>query len=429
MKLIPVSGFNKVEGNLFYVEDEKSQKGYVLDMGIDVEMALFHKDKPLNLMTREEAIRREIVPDDSIVPKEKVAKILIGHAHYDHIGAVPLLERQYNAPILGTHFTIEVLKKLFRDRNERSKNKLVKVRENSSFEEVEFVKVNHSIPQATSIVLNTKEGRVVYLQDFKFDKFSKFGRINVKRFKELGQEGVKVMIIESLYVDHYGYCPSERTAKLMLENVIEQEKDSFLILTTYSSHIERIEAMVEALRKAGKEPIILGRSMEKYVKTANDKGITRINAPIFYTPNKVREVLKDIDRSKHALIVTGNQGEPGSLLDRFANDFYEHFKIEKNDVIIFSNTIIPAEVNRSLRALLEQKLRKKGARIIKDVHVSGHAYREEVRKMINLLNPEYIVPGHQDYQRRSALAMLAEEEGYEIGKNVLLLNEKEVKKL
>jgi ribonuclease J len=130
MKLIPVSGFNKVEGNLFYVEDEKSQKGYVLDMGIDVEMALFHKDKPLNLMTREEAIRREIVPNDAIVPKEKVSKILISHAHYDHIGAVPLLERQYNAPILGTHFTIEVLKKLFRDRNERSKNKLVKLREN-----------------------------------------------------------------------------------------------------------------------------------------------------------------------------------------------------------------------------------------------------------------------------------------------------------
>ena len=429
MRLLAVSGFNKVGGNMFYVEDEKKKEGYIFDMGIDVEMALFHKDKPLSLMSREEAIKRQIVPDDSLVPKQRVKKIMVSHAHYDHVAAVPVLEKQYNAFIVSAPFTIEVLKKLSNDRRERIKNRMIKVEPNGKFQNVEMVKVNHSIPHACAVSLETSEGRFVYMQDFKIDNHSMFGKINLKRFKELGQEGVKVLMIESLYVDSSGYSPSERVAKTMVEDVIEKEQDNFIILTTYSSHIERIKTMVDTLRKFGKEPIIMGRSMEKFVKTAQDHNIAEIDAPIYHNPREIPKVLKEIDRSKHALIVTGNQGEPGSLLDRLANDHYPHFKIEKEDVVIFSSTVIPSPINMSMRALLEQKLTKKGARVIKDVHVSGHAYREEIRKMIRILNPEYIIPGHQDIRKRSSLANLAAEEGYIIGKEVLLLNEKEFKRI
>jgi ribonuclease J len=429
MKLLAVSGFNKVGGNMFYIEDEKKKEGYIFDMGIDVEMALFHKDKPLSLMSKEEAIKKQIIPDDSLVPKQKVRKIIVSHAHYDHVAAVPLLERDYNAFIVSSPFTIEVLKKLSNDRRERIKNKMIKVEPNNKFQNVEMVKVNHSIPQACAAVVETSEGKFVYMQDFKIDNHSMFGKINLKRFKEIGQEGVKVLMIESLYSDHSGYSPSERVAKTMVEDVIEKEQDNFLILTTYSSHIERIKTMVDTLKKYGKEPLILGRSMEKFVKTAQDHKIAEIDAPVYYNPKDVANILKEVDREKHALIVTGNQGEQGSLLDRLANDHYPHFKIEKEDVVIFSSTVIPSPINMSMRALLEQKLTKKGARVIKDVHVSGHAYREEIRKMIRILNPEYIIPGHQDIRKRSVLASLAAEEGYIVGKDVLLLNEKEFKRI
>ncbi|HIQ50970.1 MAG TPA: MBL fold metallo-hydrolase [Nautiliaceae bacterium] len=429
MRVMAVSGFNKVGANMFYVEDEKKKESYIFDMGIDVEMALFHNDKPYSLMSKEEAVKRQIVPDDSLVPKNKVKKIIISHAHYDHVAGTPVLERDYNAFIISTPFTIEVLKKLSNDRKERIKNKMIKVNPNGRFHNVEFVKVNHSIPQACSVVVDTSEGKFIYMQDFKIDNNSVFGKINLKRFKEIGQEGVKVLLMESLYSSSSGYSPSEQVAKVMIQDVIEKEQDNFLILTTYSSHIERIKSMVDTLKKYGKEPIILGRSMEKFVKTAQDMKLLEIDAPVYYNPQDIIKVLKEVDKEKHALIVTGNQGEPGSLLDRLANDHYPFFKIEKEDVVIFSSTVIPSPINMSIRALLEQKLMRKGARVIKDVHVSGHAYKEEMRKMIRILNPEYIIPGHQDVRKRSVLASLAAEEGYIIGKEVLLLNEKEFKRI
>jgi len=377
------------------------------------------------------------LPDDLYLERKglrnKVRALLISHAHLDHVGALQYNAYRYRADIVGTPYTTEVLKILVADSNTKISNRIKAVNPNSSYTvrgkknyKVEFLNITHSTIQSALIAVHTPEGIVLYANDYKLDNSPVFGdKPNYKRFKELSKIGIKALIVDCLYAPDDRKTPSEKIAKGLLEDVFftTENRNSGMIITTFSSHIARLKTITEFGTKLGREVIFLGRSLGKYVLAARNIG----KAPFFnqirlFTYRKqVERVLKRVNKNKnHYLVVcTGHQGEPGSILDRISRHQLP-LKLEEDDHIIFSSKTIPTPINELNKEQLENRLKKHKVRIFDSVHVSGHGAREDLRDLIKLTNPKHIIPSHGDLKKTSAGAKLAEEMGYKLGKTVHL---------
>jgi len=382
----------------------------------------------------------DALPDNLLLDKlglsNKIRAFLISHAHLDHVGALPYIAQHYKAEIAATPFTLEVLKSLLKDNNIQIRNRIRKVTPNSSFKikgnkeyDVEFINVTHSTPQTVLIAVHTPKGVVLYANDFKFDNFPVIGKKpNYERLREIGKEGVLALVVESLYAGQEGKTPSEKIAQNLLEDVLTttDNKDACIIVTTFSSHIARLKSIVHFAKQIGRKVVFLGRSLRKYVTAAIDLKLATFahGIKLLSYKNEVEKALKTIskNRDEYVIVCTGHQGESGSILDRLTRGELP-FTLQREDHVIFSSRTIPSPVNIANRAQLEKKLKEKGVRIFADVHVSGHANREDLRDLIKMLNPQHIIPAHGDMAKLTSLAELATEQGYKLGKNLHIMQD------
>ncbi len=430
MEIFAISGYEEVGRNMTCIE--VGGERVILDMGIRVDRILIHEDIDISKLSKEDLMKKEIIPDDTYIHSAKA--IIISHGHLDHYGAVSFLAGKYNAPIISLPFTLELcrMEKVRNDLYRIDYGDIIQIGRNIS---VEFVYVTHSIPQTAIVILHTNEGKIVYACDFKFDDTPTLGsKPDYDRLKEIGSEGVKLLIVETTRIEEYGRCPSERIIYYMLENIVDKLGDKGVIFTTFSSHIERINNLIEILnrKQIDREILILGRSMERYLTAAIETGLINIpkNVHIFGKPEHVVEILKEVrkKKDKYILIATGHQGEKDAILTRIANGKLP-YKIEQGDEVYFLAGTIPNPLNIAQKYALETKLKMQGARIFKDIHVSGHAYREDHRDLLRMLNPEYIIPCHGDLRMISSYVELAEEEGYRLNKDIFILRNNQGKRI
>lgn len=379
------------------------------------------------------------LPDDLYLDKfglrNKVRAILISHAHLDHVGGVPYLSDRYNADIVGSPFTMEVLKTLMRDNNQGIRNKIVPVKLNATYVvrgksgnyKVEFINMTHSTIQSTCIAVHTPEGIVIYANDFKLDNSPIFGdKPNYQRLKELSRIGVRALIVDCLYAPDDRKTPSEKIAKGLLEDVFfsTENRNSGMVITTFSSHIARLKTITEFGQRLGREVVFLGRSLSKYVQAAKNIGKADFarNVRILTYRRQLEKGLEKVSKNKpkYLVVCTGHQGEPGSILDRISRGQL-HLKLNSNDQVIFSSKTIPTPVSEANKEQLTKRLKKFQVRIFDNVHVSGHGGREDLRDLINLTRPEHVIPSHGDLKKTTAGATLAVEMGYKLNRTVHLM--------
>lgn len=432
MKIFTIGGYSEVGKNMTAVEI--GEDVIIFDMGLHLPPIVELEERE-NLMHEKKLRSIGAIPQDTILDKiglrGKVRAILISHAHLDHVGAVQYIAERYNAEVVGTPFTLAVLNKLLEDGDTRLHNRVREISPNSSYTlrgkssdyKVDFINITHSTLQASLIALHTREGVVLYANDFKFDNTPQLGlKPNYEKLREIAKEGVKVMIVESLYATEERKTPSEKVARSLLEDVMltTDNKNSAMVITTFSSHIARLKSIVDFGKQLNRKILFVGRSLNKYVSAAKQTRLCPFEKSIFLIPyrRQVESELKKASKNKdrYLVVCTGHQGEPGSVLDRISRGELP-FHLSPRDHVIFSSKTIPTEINIANKSQMEKRLKSTGVRIFNEVHVSGHAGREDLRDFITMLSPEHIIPAHGDLNKLSALCELSTEMGYKLGKN------------
>ena len=428
-----VSGYDEVGKNMnaIRVDDEV----VILDMGLHLDNYIKTVgEEDVEKINVKELIKNKAIPNDSVIKdwKPKVKAIIATHAHLDHIGAILYLANNYDCPIFGTPYTIEVLKTICRENKFKLKNKLKMLSKNAKYKisdniTIEFVNVTHSIPETVIAAIHTPKGIILYANDFKFDMFPTFGKkTSPERFKKLGK--VLALIVDSLYARDAIKTPSESVARAMLKDVMigVSSEGKAVIVTTFSSHIARLKSIVDYGKRMKRKIVFLGRSLAKYVEAAEKLNLVKFSKDVEIVKygNQIMKRLKELqkDKAKYLIVVTGHQGEPKAVLTKIANGVFD-FRIDKGDLVIFSCKVIPSPINQANRASLEANLVSKGARLFKDIHVSGHGAREDHREIIEMTRPKHVIPTHGDIGMRSALIDLASEMGYELEKSSHLMTD------
>jgi len=434
VEIVAVGGYEEVGRNMTAVRCGKDI--VIFDMGLRLDQVMIHEDAEIENMHSLDLIQMKAIPDDTMMNTVEgtVKAIVCTHGHLDHIGAIPKLAHRYNAPIISTPYTIELIRQQIAGEQKFGvNNKLFALRAGQRYTisptlTLEFVRVQHSIIDTVMGVLHTPHGAIVYANDFKLDRTPVIGDPpDFARLRQLGKEGVLALIVESTNIDVKGRTPSERVARDLLRDVITSYEDdkSAILVSTFSSHIARVKTIAECAHEIGRKPVLLGRSMERYSSTAEQMKLVAFPNTLSMFGNRrtvertMRRMIK-AGRDQFMPIVTGHQGEPGSVLTRIATDDTP-YKIEKGDKIIFSARVIPNPMNFGQRYMVETRLKMRGARIFEDLHVSGHAQREDHYELLHLLDPQHVIPSHGGMNFTGSYATFAEEVGYKFGNDLHIL--------
>ena len=432
--IVAVGGYEEVGRNMTAIRVGKDI--VVLDMGVRLDRIQIHEETEMEKMHSLDLIQMGAIPDDKVMNNVdgNVVGIVCSHGHLDHIGAIPKLAHRYKAPVYGTPFTAELIKqeieseRKFEVANKVNAVKCGEITELSRNISIELIRVQHSIIDCAFVAIHTPSGIILYACDFKIDRTPVIGEIpDFKRLKQIGKDGVLAMITESTNVNRSGKTPSENVARDLVWDALlgTEETESGVIVTTFSSHIARIKSILDAAEKMNRIPVLLGSSMERYFGTALKMGyVTKPdNLRIFGYRKSIHKEFKrimDDGKKKYLPIVTGHQGEPDAILGRIASGEVD-YKLESGDKIIFSANVIPNQLNQANRYALDTKLKMKGARIYDNVHVSGHAYKEDHWELLRMVKPEHVIPAHGTLEMHSAYAEMAEDTGYEFGETVHIL--------
>jgi len=405
----------------------------VFDMGLNLSKVLIHDNIQTEGMHSLDLIDMGAIPDDRIMSELEgdVAAIVPTHGHLDHIGAISKLAHRYDAPVVASPFTLALVEEEINDENKfHVQNDLVEMKAGETMSigdkcELEFVNVTHSTIDAINPVLHTPEGAIVYGLDKRIDHTPVLGDpIDMKRFRELGREGVLCYIEDCTNANRKGRTPSESVARSQLRDVLlsMEDYDGGIVATTFASHIARVSSLIEFAQEIGRQPVLLGRSMEQYSGTAN-----RIDAVSLPDDLGMYGHRKSVDRAferimkegkeKYLPIVTGHQGEPRAMLTRMGRG-ETTFELDDGDKVIFSAGIIPEPTNEGQRYQAESLLKMQGARIYDDIHVSGHLRKEGHYQMLDALQPHNIIPAHQDMGGFSGYVDLATDQGYKLGRDL-----------
>ena len=404
----------------------------IFDMGLNLSKVLIHDNVQTEKMHSLDLIDMGAIPDDRIMSELEgdVKAIVPTHGHLDHIGAISKLAHRYDAPIIATPFTIELVKQEIKDEEKFGvENDLVKMEAGAQMSlsddvELEFVNVTHSIIDAINPVLHTPEGAIVYGLDKRMDHTPVIGDpIDMKRFREIGREGNGVLcyIEDCTNANAKGRTPSEQVARTHLRDVLTsmEDYDGGIVATTFSSHIARVKSMVEFAREIDRTPVLLGRSMEKYSGTA--ERLNFVDFPedlgMFGHRQSVDRTFKRImkeGKENFLPVVTGHQGEPRAMLTRMGRG-ETPYELEDGDKVIFAARVIPEPTNEGQRYQSENLLQMQGARIYDEVHVSGHMCREGLYEMLDALQPQHVIPAHQNMKGYSGYVDLCKSQGYTLG--------------
>ena len=364
-----------------------------------------------------------ILPDFSYIRDrlQDVIGIFLTHGHEDHIGAVPyLLRERGDIAIYGSALTLALITAKLKEHRITPLTR--EVREGGTEDigpfTLEFVAVNHSIPDALAVVINTEAGRVLATGDFKMDQLPLDGRItDLRTFARLGEQGVDLFMVDSTNADIPGFTPSEREIMPALNRVISSTKRR-VIVASFSSHIHRVQQVIDIAAQHGRKVVFIGRSMVRNMKIAEDMGYLHIPADLVVDA-------KDLDQydDNVVLICTGSQGEPMAALSRMANGDHQ-IRVGEGDTVILASSLIPGNENSVFRVINE--LTRFGAKVVHKanamVHVSGHAAAGELLYCYNIVKPKYVMPIHGEWRHMKANAELAIQSGVPRGNTFIVDN-------
>ena len=399
LKIIPLGGLEQIGMNITAFEYEDSI--VVVDCGL----AFPEDDMPgIDL----------VIPDITYL-KENISKVkgfVITHGHEDHIGALPYVLKEVNAPIYSTKLTLALISNKLKEHNLTKTTKLKEVKHGQVINlgdfAIEFIKTNHSIQDASALAIYSPVGIVVHTGDFKVDYTPVFGdAIDLQRFAEIGRKGVLALMCDSTNAERPGFTMSERTVGHVFDNLFNEYKTARIIIATFASNVDRVQQIINTAYCFGRKVAVEGRSMVNVITTAAELGYLRVPDQTLIEIDQV----KNYPDEQLVLITTGSQGESMAALSRMAANIHKKITIKPNDAIIFSSHPIPG--NEKAVSKVINELSMKGAKVIfQDAHVSGHACQEEIKLIYSLVKPKYAIPVHGEYRHLTAQKLVAEELGY-----------------
>jgi ribonuclease J len=355
-----------------------------------------------------------VIPDFSYVleNKEKIRGLIITHGHEDHTGAVPFLLKELNIPVYGTALTLGLVQEKLKEHHLEDVD-LVPVRPRDIIRlgafTVEFIRVTHSIVDGVALGITTPVGRVVHTGDFKIDPTPVDGEVlDFHKFTEYGEKGTLLMLSDSTNAEKGGFTFSEKEVRRAFEDIFAVAPGR-IIISTFASNIHRIQQAIDVAVMYGKKVILCGKSIVSNAQIALDLGYLRIPRETWLKLDD----LKRLEDKEVVIITTGSQGEPMSVLSRIATDEHKHIHIKAGDTVILSAKMIPGN-ERAIGRIINHLFRR-GANVIyekvSEIHVSGHASKEELKLMLNLVRPKYFVPMHGEYRHLVYHAQLARKQG------------------
>lgn len=400
LRIIPLGGLGEIGLNMMCLE--YGDAIIVVDCGL-----MFPEDYMLGIDI--------VIPDITYLKRnrEKVKAFFITHGHEDHTGALPFVLREINAPIYATALTIGLIEeKLIEFGLSKSTTfETVRPREVVSIGpfDVEFIRVCHSIADGCALAISTPLGVVVHTGDFKLDQTPVDGEVlDYARFSEYGEKGVLALMSDSTNVEKEGYTLSEKEIGYNLEEIFRR-CEGRIIVAAFSSNIHRVQQVLDAAVKFGRKVVLNGKSMLANIRIARTLGYLK-------APDGLIVDLKELETLPHhrvALLTTGSQGEPMSALTRMAMDNHKQLKVARGDTVILSSKFIPG--HEKAIATMMNHLYRRGADVIyekvSEVHVSGHASKEELKIMLNMVRPKYFIPIHGEFRHLVLHSRLAQKVG------------------
>jgi ribonuclease J len=397
LRVIPLGGLGEIGLNLLILE--YGDAAIAIDCGV-----MFPDEQMLGVDVA--------IPDLTYLRTldERFKAIFLTHGHEDHIGALPYVLGEFDVPVYGTPLTIGFVRSRLR---EHELPATLAVYEHEPIRvgpfAIEPFAVTHSIPDSVGLVIRTPVGTVVHTGDFKLDQTPLDGRLpDLGRLAELGAEGVLLLMSDSTNVEHAGVTPSERSVGVHLEQIF-REATGRVVVTTFSSHIHRMQQVIDLATRFGRKVGLVGRSLTSHVATARDLGLLRVADGTLVD----LAVLRDLPRNEVTLITAGSQAEAASALVRIAMNAHKQVVLTPGDVVVLSSRIIPGN-ERAISSLVNH-LYRRGATVhygrSAPIHVSGHASQEELKLVLNLVRPRHFVPVHGEYRHLVRHLQLAGEVG------------------
>ena len=370
-----------------------------------------------------------VIPDFSYVVKniEKIKGLVVTHGHEDHIGGIPYLLKECNIPVYGTALTIGLIEGKLSEHKLLGSAKLNVVKPGDVVKfgafSVEFIHVNHSIPDAVALAIETPIGTVVQTGDFKIDTTPIDGEvIDLARFGELGKNGVLALLSDSTNAERPGFTPIESIVGESFSTLFKKAENKRIIVATFSSNIHRVQQIIDEAVRCGRKVAVSGRSMENVVQVASELGYLTVPDGVLISIDMIR----NYQPSQLVIVTTGSQGEPMSALHRMAFGDHRKVSVGAGDFIIISATPIPG--NEKLVTKVINELLKLNAQVVYekmyDVHVSGHACQEELKLMLNLTKPKFFIPVHGEQKHLVKHAALAESVGVKHENTLITTNGK-----
>ena len=387
LRIIPLGGLGEIGKNITAIEYE--DEIIVIDCGIS-----FPDEDMYGIDL--------VIPDIKYLldNKDKVKGLFLTHGHEDHIGAIPYILKQINMPVYGTKLTIGLVESKLKEHDMLSKTNLIPISPGESIKLnkliIEFIRVTHSIAESCALAIHTPIGIVLHTGDFKIDYTPIDGKVmDLNRIAQLGQEGILLLMADSTNVERAGHSLSEKIIGETLNRIISNANGR-VIVATFASNIHRMQQIADASMMYNRKIVFSGRSMENISNVAMDLGYLHI-------PEESIVGIEDLNRypsDKITIITTGSQGEPMAGLSRIAYGSHRHISIEQDDLFIISASPIPG--NDKLVSRVINQLYRKGVEVIyedlEDIHVSGHAYKEELKLIHTLVKPKYFMPVHGEYR-------------------------------
>ncbi len=408
LKIISLGGLNEIGKNLTVFE--YGNDIIIVDVGMG-----FPDDDMYGIDV--------VIPDVSylIKNKEKIRAIFLTHGHEDHIGALPYVLRDIQAPIYATRMTAGLVQLKLEEHRLADKTEMHTVEAGETIRagkfSVEFIHTNHSIADAVALAIKCPVGTVVHTGDFKIDPTPiQGGMIDLARFGELGREGVLALLCDSTNVERPGYTRSERSVGASFDALFKGCEER-IIVTTFASNVDRIQQIINVAARYGRRVAVTGRSMENAMKVSTELGYMNIPEGVMIDLNQI----KGLPKNKVCIITTGSQGETMSALSRIAFSNHKKVEIQPGDRIIISASAIPGNEN-SVSAVINE-LYRKDAEVINEreaaLHVSGHACQEELKIIHALVKPKFFIPVHGEQRHLKTHAKLAREMGMD-PKNIII---------